>query len=64
MGRDWTRMAMIAGMAGLLFSPLQALLLMRYSQLGWMGWAVLCLAIGVMAEMARGHRVMSGARAQ
>jgi hypothetical protein len=64
MGRDWTRMAMIAGVAGLLFSPLQALLLMRYSQLGWMGWAVLCLAIGVMAEMARGHRVMSGARAQ
>jgi hypothetical protein len=57
-------MAMIAGMAGLLFSPLQALLLMRYSQLGWMGWAVLGLAIGVMAEMARGHRVMSGARAQ
>ena len=64
LGRDWVRMPMIGGMAGLLFSPLQALLLMRYSQLGWMGWAVLCLAIGVIAEMARGHRVMSGARAQ
>lgn len=64
MGRSWTRVAMIAGMAGLLFSPLQALLLMRYSQLGWMGWAVLCLAIGVIGDIARGQGVMNGAQAQ
>jgi hypothetical protein len=63
--RGWARVAMIAGLAGLLFSPLQVLLLMRYNRLGWLGWAVLFLTIGVMGEAAaRRQRVTDGASLQ
>jgi hypothetical protein len=61
----WARTAMIAGLAGLLFSPIQVLLSLRYNRLGWLGWAVLFLTIGVMGEAgARRQRVTDGAPRQ
>jgi glycosyl transferase family 87 len=57
-GDMWTRFAMLAGMAGLLCSPLQLVLLMRYNRLGWIGWAVLLCFLAVLAEeRSRNRRV-------
>jgi hypothetical protein len=48
---SWTRSTIIAGLAVLLFSPLQLVLLMRYNRLGWLGWAVLLCFVGLAGEL-------------
>lgn len=47
----WTRPTVIAGLAVLLFSPLQLVLLMRHNRLGFLGWAVLLCFVGLAGEM-------------
>jgi hypothetical protein len=47
----WTRPTIIAGLAVLLFSPLQLVLLMRYNRLAWLGWAVLLCFVGLAGEL-------------
>jgi hypothetical protein len=47
----WTRPMIVASLAVLLFSPLQLILLMRYSRLAWLGWAVLLGFVGVAGEL-------------
>lgn len=47
----WTRPATMAGLAILLFSPLQLVLLMRYNRLALLGWAVLLCFIGVAGAL-------------
>lgn len=47
----WTGAAMFAGLALLLFSPLQLILLMRYNHLAVLGWAVLLCFIGLCGEL-------------
>jgi hypothetical protein len=49
--RTWTRLAIIAGLAVLLFSPLQLVLLMRYSRLAFVGWSVLLCFVGISGEL-------------
>jgi hypothetical protein len=47
----WTRPTIIAGLAVLLFSPLQLVLLMRYNRLALLGWAVLLCFVGLAGEL-------------
>jgi hypothetical protein len=49
--RRWNRAAIGTGMAALLFSPLQLVLLMRYNRLALLGWAVLLCFVGIAAEL-------------
>jgi hypothetical protein len=49
--RIWPRWALIASLAGLLFSPLQLLLLMRYNRLALLGWVVLLAFVGIAGEL-------------
>jgi hypothetical protein len=49
--RQWTRSTIIVGMAILLFSPLQLVLLMRYNRLALIGWAVLLCFVGLAGEI-------------
>jgi hypothetical protein len=54
---SWPGVAISAGLAGLLFSPLQLVLLMRYDRLAWLGLAVLLCFVGVGGELkSRGQR--------
>lgn len=48
---SWTRPTIIAGLAVLLFSPLQLVLLMRYNRLALLAWAVLLCFAGVAGEL-------------
>ena len=48
---NWTRAAIIAGLAALLFPPLSLVLLMRYNRLALLGWAVLLCFVGVCGEL-------------
>ena len=48
---SWSRTAIIAGLALLLFPPLHLVLLMRYNRLGFLGWAVLLFFAGVCGEL-------------
>jgi hypothetical protein len=48
---SWTRAAIIAGLAVLLFPPLQLVLLMRYNLLALLGWAVLLCFVGVCGQL-------------
>jgi Glycosyltransferase family 87 len=50
-GSSWTRPTIMAGLAFLIFSPLQLVLLMRYNRLAWLGWAVLLCFAGVAGEL-------------
>jgi hypothetical protein len=57
-GERGTRFGTLAGMAVLLFSPLQLVLLMRYNRFGWIGWAVFLCFLAVLAESrSRNRRV-------
>jgi Glycosyltransferase family 87 len=47
----WTRAAVVAGLALLLLSPLQLILLMRYNKLAFLGWAVLFCFVGLYGEL-------------
>lgn len=47
----WTRVLLIAGLVILFFSPLQIVLLMRYSRLALLGWAVLLCFVGAAGEL-------------
>jgi hypothetical protein len=47
----WTRTTAFVGLALLLFSPLQLILLMRYNQLAFLGWAVLFCFVGLYGEL-------------
>ena len=49
--RRWTRPTIIAGMAILLFSPLELVFLMRYNRLALLGWAVLLCFVGLAGEI-------------
>ena len=49
--RKWTRLAIIASLAVLLFSPLHLVLIMRYSRLAYVGWAVLMGFVGLSGEL-------------
>jgi hypothetical protein len=49
--RRWTPLAIIASLAVLLFSPLQLVLIMRYSRLAYVGWAVLMGFVGLSGEL-------------
>ena len=54
----WTKFALLTGIAVLLFSPLQLVLLMRYNRFGWIGWAVFLCFLAVLAEArSRNRRV-------
>jgi hypothetical protein len=44
---SWPGIAIVTGMAALLFSPLQLVLLMRYNHLAFLGWAVLLCFVGL-----------------
>jgi hypothetical protein len=57
----WTFPTIVAGLAFLLFSPLQLVLLMRYNRLALLGWAVLLCFAGVAGELR--HRTV-GARSR
>jgi len=46
-----SRWLMTPALALLLFSPLQAVLLMRFRHLGWLSWALIALSIGLAAEL-------------
>jgi hypothetical protein len=48
---SWTRPTIMAGLAVLLFSPLQLVLLMRYDRLALLAWAVLLCFAGVAGEL-------------
>ncbi len=49
--RTWTRLAIIGSLAVLLFSPLHLVLIMRYSRLAYVGWAVLLGFVGLSGEL-------------
>lgn len=49
--RAWPRRAIVVGLAILLFSPLQLVLLMRYNRLALMGWVVLLVFVGIAGEL-------------
>lgn len=49
--RKWTRLAIIASLAVLLFSPLHLVLIMRCSRLAYVGWAVLMSFAGLSVEL-------------
>lgn len=57
--RTWTRFAIISGLAVLLFSPLHLVLIMRYSRLAYVGWALLMCFVGLSGEL-RSHRRQVG----
>jgi hypothetical protein len=48
---SWTRVAIIAGLSLLLFSPMQLIVLMRYNRLALFGWALLLCFIGMAGEL-------------
>jgi hypothetical protein len=48
---SWTGMAISAGLAALLFSPLPLVLLMRYNRLALLGWAVLLCFASLAGEL-------------
>jgi len=48
---SWTGAAISAGLAVLLFSPLQLVLLMRYNRLALIGWALLLCFVGLAAQL-------------
>ena len=50
---SWTGMAISAGLAVLLFSPLPLVLLMRYNRLALLGWALLLCFVGLAGELRR-----------
>ncbi len=50
---SWPGLAMVAGMAALLFSPLQLVLLMRYNHLALLGWAALLGFVGLAGSLLR-----------
>lgn len=49
--RTWRRLAIIFSLAVLLFSPLHLILIMRYSRLALVGWAVLMGFVGLSGEL-------------
>lgn len=49
--RPWTRALTFIGLAGLFFSPLQMILLIRYNRLGWLAWALFAATAGVAGEI-------------
>jgi len=48
---SWTRAAILAGTAALLFSPLLLVLLMRFNRLALLGWGVLACFLGLAGEL-------------
>jgi hypothetical protein len=52
---SWTGAAICAGLAVLLFSPLQLVLLMRYNRLALLGWALLLCFAGLDGSGPRGR---------
>jgi hypothetical protein len=48
---SWSGMAISAGLAVLLFSPLALILLMRYNRLALLGWALLLCFAGLAGEL-------------
>jgi|HubBroStandDraft_1064217.scaffolds.fasta_scaffold10280_4 hypothetical protein len=52
---SWPGAAIGVGLAVLLFSPLQLVLLMRYNRLGLLGWAVLLCFFGLAGEIMAGE---------
>jgi hypothetical protein len=58
-GNTWSRLAMIAGLGVLLFSPLQLVLLMRYNHLAFLGWAVLLCFVGLAGELRSRSRIFA-----
>ena len=58
-GNTWSRLAMIAGLVVLLFSPLQLVLLMRYNHLAFLGWAVLLCFVGLAGELRSRSRIFA-----
>jgi len=58
-GKTWSRLAMIAGLGVLLFSPLQLVLLMRYNHLAFLGWAVLLCFVGLAGELRSRSRIFA-----
>jgi hypothetical protein len=49
--RTWRRLTIIFSLAVLLFSPLHLILIMRYSRLALVGWAVLMGFVGLSGEL-------------
>jgi hypothetical protein len=49
--RTWRRLTIIFSLAVLLFSPLHLTLIMRYSRLAYVGWAVLMGFVGLSGEL-------------
>jgi Glycosyltransferase family 87 len=49
--RTWTRFTIISSLTVLLFSPLHLILIMRYSRLAYLGWAVLMCFLGIFGEL-------------
>jgi hypothetical protein len=49
--RTWRRLTIISSLAVLLFSPLHLILIMRYSRLAYVGWAVLMGFVGLSGEL-------------
>jgi hypothetical protein len=52
---SWTGAAICAGLAVLLFSPLQLVLLMRYNRLALLGWALLLCFAGLAGVVLAGE---------
>ncbi len=48
---SWPGAAIVAGLALLLFSPVQLVLLMRYNHLAVLGWALLLCFVGLAGEL-------------
>lgn len=49
--RTWRRLTILSSLAVLLFSPLHLILIMRYSRLAYVGWAVLMGFVGLSGEL-------------
>ena len=59
----WARWTIITGLALLLFSPLQMVLLMRYNRLALLAWALLMCFVGTAEELRSGTQRFLGRRA-